>query len=62
MENLKLLAEVSEHRQNLARIRHVAQLAPDLGVATPAIIETILGGQPGEWEASKEAMALSPTW
>jgi sugar phosphate isomerase/epimerase len=57
MDNLKLLAEDSTHRENLARIRRVAQLARDLGVAKPPIIETILGGQPGEWEASKAAMA-----
>jgi sugar phosphate isomerase/epimerase len=57
MDNLKLLAEDSAHRENLARIRRVAQLARDLGVAKPPIIETILGGQPGEWEASKVAMA-----
>jgi sugar phosphate isomerase/epimerase len=57
MDNLKLLAEDSAHRENLARIRRVAQLARDLGVAKPPIIETILGGQPGEWEATKDAMA-----
>jgi len=57
MENLKLLAEDSVHRENLARIRRVAQLARNLGGAKPPIIETILGGQPGEWEASKDAMA-----
>ena len=33
MDNLKLLAEDSAHRENLARIRRVAQLARDLGVA-----------------------------
>ena len=57
MDNLKLLSEDSAHRENLARIHRVAQLARDLGVAKPPIIETILGGQPGEWEASKDAMA-----
>ena len=57
MDNLKLLAEDSAHRENLARIRRVAQLARDLGVVKPPIIETILGGQPGEWEVSKVAMA-----
>ena len=57
MDNLKLLAEDSAHRENLARIRRVAQLARDLGAAKPPIIETILGGQPGEWEAIKDAMA-----
>ncbi len=58
MDNLKLLAEDSAHRENLARIRRIAQLARDLGVAKPPIMETILGGQPGEWESSKEAMGL----
>ena len=58
MDNLKLLAEDSTHRDNLARIRRLAQLARDLGGAKPPILETILGGQPGEWEANKEAMAL----
>ena len=57
MDNLKLLVEDSAHRENLARIRRIAQLARDLGVAKPPIIESILGGQPGEWEASKVAMA-----
>lgn len=58
MDNLKLLAEDTAHRENLARIRRVAQLARDLRVAKPPIIETILGGRPGEWESSKEAMAF----
>jgi sugar phosphate isomerase/epimerase len=58
MENLKLLADGSAHRENLARIRRVAQLARDLGGTNPPILETILGGQPGEWEGSKEPMAL----
>lgn len=58
MDNLKLLAEDPAHRENLARIRRVAQLARDLGGAKPPILETILGGHPGEWEASQEAMAL----
>ncbi len=57
MDNLKLVAEDSVHRENLARIRRIAQLARDLGGAKPSIVETILGGQPGEWEASKEPMA-----
>jgi inosose dehydratase len=57
MDNLKLLADDSEHRTNLARIRRVAQLARDLSEANPPILETILGGQPSEWEASKVAMA-----
>jgi len=57
MDNLKLLVEDSAHRENLARIRRVAQLARDLGVSKPHVLETILGGQPGEWEASKVAMA-----
>jgi inosose dehydratase len=57
MENLKLVAEDSAHRENLARIRRVAQLARDLGGAKPPIVETILGGQPGEWQTSKDVMA-----
>jgi sugar phosphate isomerase/epimerase len=56
MENLKLVAEDPAHRENLVRIRRIAQLAKDLGGAKSPILETILGGQPGDWEASKEAM------
>lgn len=58
MENLTLLAGPARHLQNLERISRVTLLARDLGCAEPVIIETVLGGLPGEWDQHKEEMVV----
>jgi inosose dehydratase len=63
MENLPALGDDAQHRANVERLKQAAQLAHDLAPAggdgaagqTP-LIETILGGRPGEFERVKERL------
>jgi sugar phosphate isomerase/epimerase len=57
MENLKLLGPDSEQRANLDRLKAAAAIAHEVSPGPPAVIETILGGRPNEWEQNKQAMA-----
>ena len=58
MENLPALGDDAQHRANLDRLKRAAVLARDLmrDNHTP-LIETILGGKPGEFDAVKERLA-----
>jgi inosose dehydratase len=56
MENLRLLADDPTHQRNLDRLRAAAELGHALTTRTP-VVETTLGGSPGEWDSVKEAMA-----
>ena len=60
MENLPALGDEAHHQANLGRLARACELANDLAPATkadaaqsPPIIETILGGKAGEFEAVK---------
>jgi len=57
MDNLKLLAPQAEQRANRERLKAAAAIAHEVSPGRPAVIETILGGRPGEWEEKKQAMA-----
>jgi inosose dehydratase len=64
MENLPLVGTDDQHRAGLERLKRAAELARDLAAEMPAagkpkrpLIETILGGKPGEFEAVKERLA-----
>src|SRR6185369_2425456 len=57
MENLKLLGPEAEQHANLERLKAAATVAHEVSPGAPAVIETILGGRPGEWEQEKQAMA-----
>ncbi len=64
MENLPLAAGAAQHRQHLDRLKRAAELARDLapeqpaaGLPTRPLIETILGGKAGEFEAVKQRLA-----
>ncbi|HTM47130.1 MAG TPA: sugar phosphate isomerase/epimerase [Bryobacteraceae bacterium] len=57
MDNLKLLGTESERRANLERLKAAAGVAHEVSPGPPAVVETILGGRPAEWEQSKQAMA-----
>jgi sugar phosphate isomerase/epimerase len=64
MENLPSFGDDAQHRANLERLKLATQLARDLapekpeaGKPTLPLIETILGGKPGEFDAGKERLA-----
>ena len=57
MERLSLVAADAEHERNLEKIRRAAQLGHELVPAAPPVLETVLGGKPGEWEQLKAPMA-----
>jgi sugar phosphate isomerase/epimerase len=57
MENLPLLAAEKKHAANLRRLQLAADFARELVPENPPLVETVLGGQPAEWEGVKEKMA-----
>lgn len=57
MDNFSLLADEAKQAQQIERIEAAAELARDVGA--PALLETVLGGKPAEWEQVKEKMATS---
>jgi hypothetical protein len=57
IEGFNTLVPAAEHTKTLDRIRAAAALAHDLAPKTPAILQTVLGGKPAEWEQVKEQMA-----
>lgn len=57
MENLVLLAPPDVHSKNLDRLRAAGELAQDLKPEGERIIETVMGGQPTQWESVRVAMA-----
>jgi len=56
MENLLLLAEEQQHLANLERLKLACELARELAPVRPPLIETILGGKPADWEATRDRM------
>src|SRR5262249_10880305 len=57
MENLPALGDAAQHRANVERLKHAAELARDLsGDQQTPLIETILGGKPGEFDAVQERL------
>ncbi|MDX1928951.1 MAG: sugar phosphate isomerase/epimerase [Pirellulaceae bacterium] len=56
MENLVLLATPDVHAKNLERLRAAVALGQDLKPEGRTIIETVMGGQPSQWESVRAAM------
>ena len=57
IENFNLLASEADHAKTLDRIRVAAGLAHDVSPKAPPLLQTVLGGRPGEWEEVKARMA-----
>ena len=57
LENFNLLKSDADHTQTLDRIRTAATLAHDLSPKQPPVLQSVLGGKPGEWEQEKAKMA-----
>jgi inosose dehydratase len=56
MENLVLMAAPEMHAKNIERLRSAADLGHELKPGNSTIIETVMGGQPTQWEEVREAM------
>ncbi len=61
IENFNLLVSEADHARTLDRIRAAAALAHDIAPKQPPLLQTVLGGKPGEWEQVKERMAARLT-
>jgi sugar phosphate isomerase/epimerase len=57
MENVPLDGADAAHRAHLQRLDAAAQLGHDLSPDAPPLIETILGGRPGEWDKRRRTFA-----
>ena len=57
MENLSPLGTDVDHRRNLERLAAAAMLGDDLSQSGQPVIETVLGGNPRQWDAVREPMA-----
>ena len=57
MENISPLAADADHKKNLERLAVAAVLGHDLSPNAPPVIETVLGGQPAQWDAVRAQMA-----
>jgi sugar phosphate isomerase/epimerase len=63
MENLPVQAEDAAHQRSLDRLAAAAQLGHALSPADPPIVETIVGGGAGKWDAVKPIfLKRLPDW
>lgn len=58
IENLNLLVSEEAHQATLDRIRKAAELAHDVAPKSPPMLQTVLGGKPGEWNRVRNQMAV----
>lgn len=56
MENLSPLADEATHATNLERLKSACGLGHELSPQSTPIIETVLGGQPAQWEQVRDKM------
>jgi sugar phosphate isomerase/epimerase len=57
MENLPALGDEARHHSNIDRLKRASDLAHDLAAEKqPPLIETILGGKPGEFDVVKDRL------
>ena len=57
MENISPLAADADHKKNLDRLAAAADLGHDVSPNEQPVIETVLGGQPAQWDAVRAQMA-----
>jgi sugar phosphate isomerase/epimerase len=57
IENFTLLGDEAAQRNILDRIARAAELGHDVSPKKTPILQTVLGGKPGEWDQVKERMA-----
>lgn len=58
IDSFNLLAPEAEHEATLGRIRADAQLAHDVAPGRPPLLQTVLGGRPGQWPEVRSRMAF----
>ena len=56
LDNLQLMDPVQTRARNVDRLRRAIDLGNDIVPGKPPIFETVLGREPGEWEAVKNQM------
>lgn len=56
LENLRAVGASSSTESGLDRVREAVGLGNDLSPGQPPILETVLGGSPGEWEQVRSQM------
>lgn len=57
MENIPLGRRGADVSANLERLRAAAEVCHEASPGPPALIETTVGGRPGQWDQLKNAMA-----
>jgi sugar phosphate isomerase/epimerase len=63
MLSLNLAVEPKVHAANLDKIKAAGELAHQLDDQSPPLVETVMGGKPDAWEATKEDLAARlRTW
>ena len=57
MQNFNLMAAAEAQGATLEQIKITAALAHDVSPAGPPLLQTVLGGKPGDWPAARGMMA-----